>query len=630
MCGICGFSGVSNKELLQKMGGILSHRGPDDEGVYHDGKINLCARRLSIVDIQKGFQPVANETKEIWVVWNGEIYNAPELRLALEAKGHAFHSTHSDTELIPHLYEEYGPDFTSVLNGMFAIALWDKNNQSLILYRDRMGVKPLFYTVRNGEIVFGSEIKSILAYPGIDRTLNPGALYEYFSFKNTCAPETIYRDIRQLMPGTMLFFKNREVSERRYWKVDFSRKCEDSFAVAVEKTRELLRDSVRIRMRADVKVGAFLSGGLDSSLVSAMSSEYIGEGLQTFTLGHEINNAKLHDKDADVTFAKALSAQLKTEHRVHVMRPSDVVRELSNVMVAFDEPFSGPISTYFLSKFMSVYVKTAVSGDGADELFGGYLPHLLAFPMQHITECVALGKDPFLEFEKLKPFDGSRAYLQALYDCSKGNEAVISNQMLPSSDEMRGVFLNVDIFGEFVRSQRTLTKIAKLREQGCAGDPCNRALEQDLNLILPNQVLAYEDRLSMAHSLEIRSPFMDYRLIEYVTSLPGTYKVCSGESKYLLKKVAEGILPTEMIYRPKQGFVMPIHDWMQNELREFVCDTLSSESLKNNEYLVAPAVSYLMDTYFGNREGNVQLADILWNLTSFICWYENVHETNHL
>lgn len=621
MCGICGFSGRQNSVVLHLMGDLLAPRGPDAEGFYETERMSLCARRLSIVDLQGGAQPVANEGRDIWAVCNGEIYNAPELRADLEEQGHCFHSTHSDTELIPHLYEQYGADFVQRLNGMFAIAVWDAKEERLLLYRDRMGVKPLYYSVHGGELIFGSEIKSILAYPAISRELDPAALYQYFSFKNTCAPETAYRHIRQLLPGSMLVFRNHELKETKYWRVDFERHSEDSFADAVDKTRALLRDAVRIRMQADVKVGAFLSGGLDSSLVTAMASGYIGDGLQTFTLGHQVSHAKVHDKEADVLSANALAKTLNTEHHVHVMTPGEVVRELPKVLHAFDEPFSGPISTYFLSKYMSTYVKTAVSGDGADELFGGYLPHLLAFPMAWVAECREAGKDPFTEPDRLKPFEGSPGYLQAMYELSKGDDAIIAGQMLIASDELKGAFLNSEIFGGLASQRATLRLLRRAREQARATDACNRSMEQDLNLILPNQVLTYEDRLSMANSLEIRSPFLDYRLVEYVTSLPGTYKVRGGESKYLLKKVAEGILPVEMIYRPKQGFVMPIHDWMTDELREFVCDTLSPESLRHNDYLDADSVAQLLDGYLKNPAGNVQMADVVWNLTSFVSWY---------
>jgi asparagine synthase (glutamine-hydrolysing) len=622
MCGIFGFSGRQNAEVLHQMGALLAHRGPDDEGFYQDEQMSLGARRLSIVDLQMGKQPVTNEGKDIWAVCNGEIYNAPELRAALETKGHQFHSSHSDTELIPHLYEEYGADFVKTLNGMFAIAVWDVKNGRLLLYRDRMGVKPLYYCVQNGQLIFGSEIKSILAFPGISRELDVPSLYQYFSFKNTCAPDTIYRKVRQLTPGSMLIFRNHEISETRYWRVGFEQRCEDSLTDAIDKTRALLRDAVRIRMQADVKVGAFLSGGLDSSLVTAIASGYIGAGLQTFTLGHEVSHAKVHDKQADVTYANALANQLNTEHHVHVMKPGEVVQELPKVLAAFDEPFSGPISTFFLSKYMSTYVKTAVSGDGADELFGGYLPHLLAFPMDFVSQCRARGVDPFTQPEKLKPFESSQAYLQSMYELSKGDESIIAGQMLIASDELKGAFLNNELFGELAARRATLMTLRAAREHATAGDACNRALEQDMNFILPNQVLTYEDRLSMANSLEIRSPFLDYRLVEYVTSLPGTYKVREGESKYLLKRAAEGILPPEMIYRPKQGFVMPIHDWMTEELREFVCDTLSPDSLRNNEYLNAESVAQLVNGYFANPAGNVQLADILWNITSFASWYD--------
>jgi asparagine synthase (glutamine-hydrolysing) len=616
MCGICGFTGDSNESVLKKMTDSIFHRGPDEEGFYSDGKVNLGIRRLSIIDLTTGHQPIHNEDRSIWTVFNGEIYNFQVLRKELEQKGHRFYTDHSDTEVIVHLYEEYGGDFVNKLNGMFAIALWDKNTEQLFLIRDRMGVKPLFYSITNNNLIFASEIKAILVHPAYSREMNYGAVYHYFTFKNIPAPLTAFKGINSILPGEMLSFSNGRTSPKRWWKVSFNENENHDEAYVKEKILALLTDATNIRMISDVPVGAYLSGGVDSSSVVALMTRFTDKPVRTFSLGYE---DELKNKEADLYYARKVSRAYKTEHYEYIMSHKELIGDIDNVIGAFDQPFSGTISTFFLSKLIKKHVKVALSGDAADELFGSYLSHRVAQPMYHFKRLHERVKNGTLtEDEKalFKPCDIN--FLNELFDKSEGDEIKWRYHLYLFKDDEKVKLLSED-FKERLNYTSSFSFVKEYFNSITSKDRLNRILEMEWNTQLPDQVLAFVDFLSMAHSVEIRSPFLDYRLVEFVATIPGNMKIRNGNVKYIFKKTAESLLPEGITKRPKEGFVLPIFDWMVEKLKDYSMDVLSEKRLKRHNLLNTNVVKNILGDYYS---GNKSVAGRVWNLIMFQVWWE--------
>lgn len=609
MCGICGFTGQSDKALLKKMAGTLIHRGPDEEGYYTDDAVNLAIRRLSIID-PASHQPIHNEDKTLWVVFNGEIYNFQKLRWDLKSKGHRFYTHHSDTEVIVHLYEEYGTEFVHKMNGMFAIALWDRAEEKLLLIRDRMGVKPLFYSLINNNIVFASEIKAILEHPDYVRGINYDALYHYFTFKNVPAPLTAFRDIYSLLPGEMLTFYRGSLEKKRYWKLRFQERHDYSEEFVAQKIIVLLKDAVRLRMISDVPFGAYLSGGVDSSTVVALMTRFSDKPVKTFSLGYE---DELKNKEADLYYARKVSEAYRTRHHEYIMSSKEVPEEMGNVIRAFDQPFSGTISTYFLTRLIGRHVKVALSGDGADELFGSYLSHRTAQPMHHFSRLHGKAND---EEELFAPCDIE--YLAGLYDISGGDSSKWRYALCLFSDEEKRDLLS-DKFRANLNNPDSYSLLKSHFDAASTDDPLNRILEVEWNTQFPDQVLAFVDFLSMAHSVEIRSPFLDYRLVEFAATIPGSMKIKSGNVKDILKKAVETLLPEGITRRPKEGFVLPVFEWMENELRDYCKELLSEDRMRRHDLLNIDAVKGIVDSYFAGNKGN---AGKVWNLMMFQVWWE--------
>jgi asparagine synthase (glutamine-hydrolysing) len=616
MCGICGFSGSQNEIILKNMTDAIVHRGPDEEGFYSDGRMNLGIRRLSIIDLETGHQPVHNEDKSLWTVFNGEIYNFQELRRDLMERGHTFYTDHSDTEVIVHLYEEYGDSFPVQMNGMFAIALWDSQNDKLLLIRDRMGVKPLFYTFSNGHLIFGSEIKAILAHPGYQRDINYDALYHYFTLKNVPSPLSAFKGVYALLPGEELILSKRHLSKVTWWKIRFDER-ENLAEVDVKETiLRLLEEATRIRMTSDVPFGAYLSGGVDSSSIVALMTRFSDKPIRTFSLGYE---DELKNKEADLYYARKVAQAYHTEHYEYVMSHKELIDEIEKVIRAFDQPFSGTISTYFLTKLISKHVKVALSGDAADELFGSYLSHRLAQPMHHLKRLHIKVKDGTLREEErdlFKPCD--IVFLMDLYDQSGGEDIRWRYRLGVFSDEEKDLLLTRD-FRSNIDHLSSLSLFAGNFNQTTSKDPLNRILEMEWNTQLPDQVLAFVDFLSMAHSVEIRSPFLDYRLAQFVSTIPGDMKIRNGVVKDILKRTVRPLLPDGIAERPKEGFVLPVFDWMVDKLKPFSFDTLSEDRLKGHHFFDRRYVKYILDDYYGGKKSN---AVKVWNLMMFQLWWE--------
>lgn len=616
MCGICGFSGPQNEFVLKRMTDAIVHRGPDEEGFYSDGKMNLGIRRLSIIDLETGHQPIHNEDRSLWTVFNGEIYNSQELRKELVEQGHTFYTDHSDTEVILHLYEEYGNDFVDKMNGMFAIALWDSGKNKLLLIRDRMGVKPLFYTRAEGHLVFGSEIKAILAHPGYQREINYEAIYHYFTFKNVPSPLTAFKDIYSLLPGEILTFSKTEISEKRWWKIRFEEKENYNELDVKEKILKLLEEATRVRMISDVPFGAYLSGGLDSSSIVALMTRFTDKPIKTFSLGYE---DELKNKEADLYYARKVSKAYRTDHSEYIMSYKELMDEIENVITAFDQPFSGTISTYFLTKLITKHVRVALTGDAADELFGSYLSHRLAQPMHHfkrLSRKIQRGTLTEEERDLLKPCDID--FLMDLYKKSGGDDVKWRYQLGVFSDEEKDLLLTPD-FRSNIDHPSTLSLFAENFNQTTSKDPLNRILEMEWNTQLPDQVLAFIDFLSMAHSVEIRSPFLDYRLVEFVSTIPGYMKIRNGIVKDILKRTVRPLLPDGIVERPKEGFVLPIFDWMIDKLKDYSFNILSEKRLKMHHFFNFDIVKGILSDYYAGKKNN---AVKVWNLMMFQIWWE--------
>jgi len=615
MCGICGFSGKPDENLIKKMTRTLYHRGPDDEGFYVGRNINLGMRRLSIIDLVGGHQPISNEDKKIWIVFNGEIYNFVELKKELEKKGHVF-STKSDTETIVHLYEEYGLDFPNKMNGMFAIGLWDAKKEQLILARDRLGVKPLYYFFRNGKIIFGSEIKAILSHPFYKKEIDFESLHHYFSFKHVPAPKTIYRNIFALLPGELLVFKGGKIQKRRYWSLVFKERDWPEEELGT-KIAEILTDAVRLRMRSDVTVGAYLSGGLDSSSIVALMTQFTNKPINTFCLGYE---DKFQNKVADFQAARQVSKIFKTNHHEYIMSWREIPETIGQIIGSFDEPFGGVISSYFISQIIKKYVRVALSGDGADEIFASYLSHRLAGPIDEYFKSekkdlaglgfsFSLKNSDALILSKIADKEPWKWRSALFYFKEPEKKELYSNYLKEKTKKINS---------EFVWKQYLKNTTSK--------DPLNKILEAELKTYLPDQVLAFVDRLSMAHSIELRTPFLDYRLVELTATIPGGMKIKNGAVKYILKKAVKDLLPQEIIDRPKEGFVLPINTWLHKNMQKYVEKTLNSGQLRKHGFFDENVVKTLVKCYYNQTAKNLyefnELSNKIWLLVIFQLWWK--------
>lgn len=591
------------------MGALVAYRGPDDEGYYRDEGAILGMRRLSIIDLAGGSQPIANEDKSIQVILNGEIYNYKELQEGLIKGGHRF-STCSDTEVLAHLYEEKGVDFVHHLRGMFAIALWDRNLRRLVLVRDRLGKKPLYYRHDGSRFIFGSELKTILADPYYKKGIDFEALYHYFSFKNVPSPLTIFSGIMSLEPGHLLVYEDGKVEITRYWKLIFKDDGQEyPEEYLCEKILALLKEAVQLRTFAsDVPVGAYLSGGLDSSLVVALMSQLVSQPIKTFSLGYK----EKVDGKSDVIFARKVSNQFGTEHYEYQMSFHELPEKVVEIARHFDEPFAGVISTYFISRLIRQQVKVALSGDGADELFGSYAHHRMAWPIHNYLEG---RKEGDLSKVNWAPYEDNRKRVMELAEENIWDWRI---KFCAFTDEDKQHLFARELRERCDRySSKSFLK--NLFLESTASDPLNAILDVDLRILISDQVFTYVDRLSMAHSIEVRIPFMDHRLVEFIATIPGKLKIKNGETKYILKKTAEKILPKEVVYRPKEGFIFPTDRWILGGLRDYTNEVLAPDRLRrhgllNHEYID----TLLQEHYLGHKDHTYKI----WTLIMFQVWYE--------
>jgi asparagine synthase (glutamine-hydrolysing) len=608
MCGIAGYTGPLVPGKLEAMLGALVHRGPDDEGSFHDERVHMGMRRLSIVDLATGRQPKASHDGLVVVVFNGEIYNHVELRAELESRGCRFESEHSDTETIVHAWLEYGVDMLERFVGMFAIALYDLRTSELYLFRDRMGKKPIFYCEDQGSFAWASEPNALLLSERaahIDRA----SVAWYFSQKTSPGDRTADDRIRKLPAGCYLKIdldagtENR-VEMKRYWSIrERPRTPVPSDDDAADELEALLKDSVRLRMRADVEVGSYLSGGVDSSLGVALASRCTPRPLKTYCL---VYDEEIGHKSSDRHFARLISERYGTNHHEVPLEPALLAEDLPHIVAHYGQPNSAVISTWFVSRTMKKDIKVALSGDGADELFGSYFLHRVAAALSDLT------RDPSA-LDRVAPAEATFARENRDVPYAR----LVERFGVFTHDELR-LLLRADVY----RAGAVLDRFAALEAQLSSTDPLDRALEFDCRNLLCEQVLNYSDQLAMAHSIEVRTPFLDHRIVDFAFSLPVSMKIRRGATKWLLKKVATRHLPEELVCRPKEGFVEPAIHWLSGELRDFWRDRILDASF-NRLGLLQSDYARDVATRF-DESGDFFLGKKVWSLLVYALWEENV------
>jgi len=624
MCGICGIRNKQdrpvNEQILRKMNQVLYHRGPDDEGYFLDNSLGLGMRRLSIIDLEGGKQPIHNENKTIWVVLNGEIYNYQSLSNELKRRGHKFY-TKSDTEVIVHLYEEYGEDFAQHLRGMFAIALWDQKTGKLILARDRIGIKPVFYYEDSSCLLFGSEIKSLLQHNRPNKDLDFSSLDSFLTLLYVPTPKTIYKNIYKLPPGYLLINEGDQTKLKQYWeleyKIDEQRSIEELSNAVLDKFKE----AVKMHMISDVPIGTFLSGGIDSSAIVAAMSDFSTKPVETFNIYYDDES----DEFDESKYAKLVAEKFGANHHDLKIKP-DSLNEIYDICSFFDEPFadSSAIPNYYVSQLAKEHVTVALCGLGGDEIAAGYDRYLGLLLSRYYQKIPRLLREKLAvhlvnhlpDSKKGRPFNNrikrfvnsgtlplARRYLYyvSFLEASQKKELYTPGLMANVNSE-----LDKQFDGYFFQHANLHT--------------LNRALFADLKMYLPDDLLTLSDRMSMAHSLELRVPFLDHEFVEFLATIPPKYKLNGLSKKYILKKAFHNILPQEILSRSKKGFSIPFVLWFRNDLKCFVQDILSPDKIRRQGLFNYSKVSELLESHFSARDNNYLQ---IWALVNFSLWYES-------
>ncbi len=620
MCGIAGFISKTKERnserasLLDSMCRVITHRGPDEQGTAIEGCAAMGMRRLSIIDLATGQQPIYNTDKSKLIVFNGEIYNYRELKKDLEARGYKFR-TNSDTETIIHAFDEYGPDCVKLLRGMFAFAIWDEREQSLFMARDRVGKKPLFYTVASdGEFVFGSEMKVLIEHGGVSHEIDYGALDAYLTFGYVPEEMCIFTGVKKLEPGHFLIFKNGEVRTERYWDFDFSGEPlsgnEDEIAVDL---LEKLRDAVGVRLISEVPLGAFLSGGVDSSAVVGLMSQLMDQPVKTFSIGFN------EDSFDELKYARLTAEHFKTDHHEFILTP-DFVSIVDDLIWHFDEPFADPSSlpTYMVSKMAREFVTVVLSGDGGDELFAGYTRYVAnreRSGFERLPKSVRRGLIGPLSEALPHGVRGKNYLFNISLDAAGRYIDSISHFNGPKKRKLYSSEIKNKMNGSFERGEKLFHEIAGSVK---SDDVVENLLYLDSKTYLPADILTKVDRMSMASSLEARSPLLDHELIEYVTRIPSHMKLKGSETKYIFKKAIEGLVPREILYREKQGFGVPIGEWINLQLKDRMVSDLSDRQALERGYFDTKYIKLLLDEHSRGRRDH---SYALWSLWMLELWH---------
>jgi asparagine synthase (glutamine-hydrolysing) len=620
MCGIAGFvespfaakarSLDESAALVHRMCDVIRHRGPDDEGVWVSPGIALGMRRLSIIDLSTGHQPIHNEDRSVWIVFNGEIYNFAALRRELEALGHRFY-TSTDTEAIVHAYEQWGTAAIERLRGMFGLAIWDARSRTLLVARDRVGIKPMYYADVHGRLYFGSELKSLLEAPDLPRDLSLDALDHYLAFLYTPRDGSIFQSVRKLPPGHLLTWKDGAIAIEQYWQLPATETYAGSEVDAVRDLRHVLTDAVRSHLVSDVPLGAFLSGGIDSSLVVGLMAEQSSAPVNTFSIGFD---EPAYD---ELEPARRVAEHFGTQHHELVVRP-DAIGILDELVSHFDEPFadSSAIPTWYVSQMARRHVTVVLSGDGGDELFGGYdryLPHprVAAFDRyspRALRGVAAMAAQQMPDGVRGKNFlrhvgsDDRGRYLDAI-------------RFFGADD--RAALIAPDIRRQ-LRGPDAEHRLGRHFDRFSALPWASQMMRFDAETYLPEDVLTKVDRMSMAHSIESRVPLLDNEVIAFASTLPASMKIRNGRRKHILKEVAATLLPRDILERRKQGFGVPLDAWFRGNLRELFADTLLSSSSLQRGYFEPAFVRHLVDEHLSGRRDH---ALRLWQLVVFDRWH---------
>lgn len=628
MCGICGKynpTGVKSNEI-EAMLQAIAHRGPDDEGYHLNGSIGLGNRRLSIIDLPGGHQPISNEDHTIWLVFNGEIYNFKSLRNRLEAKGHQFR-TNTDTEVILHLYEEYGDRCVEHLNGMFAFAIWDEPHQKLLLARDRLGQKPLFYSQEGDGFLFGSELKAILAVSGQAREIDYEAVHHYLSLRFIPPPHTMLGHIKKLPPAHILVFQQGQVSIFRYWDINFSRNGSVSEVDLLDRLDERLNRTVKSHMISDVPVGAFLSGGMDSSMIVALMAKNFDKPFNTFAIG-------VAEQDFnELPYAKMVADAYQTRHIERIVE-ANLVHLLPKMIWHLDEP-SDPIAAcqYQAAELAAQHVKVVLGGDGGDELFAGFDRYMGLGYINYYRAIPAY-------FRRLL-VGSALSWLPESFAYKSVTQKLRWMHQLSTFDSVSERYAEATSFFRFSHSDKEQlyggdlwSHIGHLRSAQIITEPFNRTeadnlidrmLYADFVTRLPEHSLMLTDRLTMAHGLEARSPFLDHELVEFMAKVPASFKIRGRELKYILRKLAVSYLPEKIINRPKQGFMFPVAYWFRHQLYDFIKQALLNSFFIRNGVFHRSYIIKLLEEHRANRvDHHVRL----WMLLNLEIWHQIYIEQN--
>jgi len=634
MCGICGKISVNSavsENLIRKMCGVLAHRGPDSEGVIVcppgrspsatcqvDISVGLGHRRLAIIDLSEaGHQPMSNEDGSIWIVLNGEIYNFPELRETLEKKGHRFKS-HTDTEVVLHLYEEKGAECLKDLRGPFAFAIWDSRKERLFIARDRIGKKPLFYAFKNQTLVFASEIKAILQDPDISKEVNRPAITDYLSYGYVPTPESIFRGIMKLPPAHFIIYEKGNIRLQKYWEPDFSKKIKMSEKDYCDRTMDLLEECTKIRLISDVPLGAFLSGGIDSSAVVYMMSKLSSRPVKTFSIGFD------EEKYSELKYASIIAKRFNTEHREYIVKPN-AIELLPKLVWHYNEPYadSSALPSYYVANLTRKEVTVALNGDGGDECFGGYerfmasryaeLINKAPIPFKKkIIESVIKRIPESLEFKDFKTrlrrflVMSSRPYRERHYNWV----TIFRNH------EKESLFS--DEFNREISGRNSFSYLDKAFNECGSLDIVDMVMCADIKTNLLDDLLVKMDIATMANSLEGRSPFLDHKMMEFCAGIPSNIKIKGAKLKYILKKSLSKALPKEILSRGKMGFGVPLDSWFRKELKDYSCGILMGDKCLNRGYFKRDSMKKLLDEHASGKANN---GARIWSLLFLELWH---------
>lgn len=625
MCGIAGIcrfdDRVVSRDDIVRMTKVLSHRGPDGEGIYLNpsGHTALGHRRLSIIDLSiQGKQPMTNEDGTLQIVFNGEIYNYLELKKGLESRGHLFVSD-TDTEVILHLFEEKGAQCVHELRGMFAFAIWNEKNQSIFIARDRLGKKPLYYSLRNNCLWFASEINSIMTISNLCKEIDCEAIDAFFALLYIPSPLSIFKDVKKLQPAHYLYMHKKEIKIEKYWSLNFMPKFDLTFDEAQLVLKEKLQESVRLRLRSDVPVGCMLSGGVDSSVVAITMAKLSSSPIRTFSIAFEENEFN------EAPYAKLVADICSSKHTEYLVRPN-TVDILPKIVRHYGEPFgdSSALPTWYLSEVTRKQVTVSLSGDGGDELFAGYLWYKLAMRYRNIKRV--LPSSAMQTIAKLFGMKESRTgILRKVAKLAKllsmDDDKRFASLRLVNEDAIRKTIYTTSFASEI--NKTPVNYLADFYKTANAVNDLDRYLFVDTMSYLPEELLVKVDRSSMAHSLECRAPLLDQDFVEFAARLPVDYKLRGATEKFILKESFKEFFPKGFLHRKKQGFSVPLNSWFRNELRSYVYDIINSKSLRELGVLNIDAVMVLVDEHM---KGARNYQDLIWNCLILAEWVSQNNE----